>query len=144
MLIPCKVYIFENSRASICWSDHSYISLYMCNEPNLCWFYASFQAHTLYNSCAVRDGTPDKQRWLQARYDIQKIYWGADINATRDQVDEVSHEIKQKLETLRTELREKLIPVTNEVETWPCSFESLESSPDKPEFRISCVTLSEG
>ena len=102
----------------------------MCNEPNLCWYYVSFQAHTLYNSCAVRDKTSDKQRWMQARYEIQKIYWGADVNATRDQVDEVSHEIKQKLETLRTELREKLIPVTNEVETWPCSFESLESSPD--------------
>ena len=118
--------IFKNNCASLCWSKHSHVSLYASNEPHLCWVYGSFQAHTLYNSCAVRDETSDKQRWMQARYDIQMIYWGADVNATRDQVDHASQKIKQKLETLRTELREKLFPVTHKVETWPCSFESLE------------------
>ena len=88
-----------------------------------------FQAHTLYNACALRD--PGSKRWITEAHRTQCIYWGQRVEISFEKQQEITQNLKTQIETIRFGNRKSLESVTKLFDSWDCVVENLDSKKSK-------------
>ena len=88
-----------------------------------------FQAHTLYNACALRD--PGSKRWLIKAHQTQCLYWGQKVELSFEKQQEITQNLKSQIETIRSGNRSSLKSVAKLFDSWDCAVENLDSKRSK-------------
>lgn len=92
------------------------------------------QAHSLYNSCAVRE---PNGKWREKAFDVQKLYWSDEVSLTYAKQKHITDELKAELQAIRQRCSKWLAHPTEEMEKWPTAIEELSKLSQDQIYSIS-------